>query len=160
MPNTPDASVDSPRLLIIGAHPDDAEYHAGGLAEHLSSAWALREMVSVTDGGAGHFRRGADELIAARREESVAAGKIIDAEYESLGFPDGQLLPSVEVRHSIIRGDPASSDPTWFSLTGLATIIPITALRGRLSKMLLTWLRFRSFCHNSHRFIVRQSSRT
>lgn len=103
MSNVPGASTDSPRLLIIGAHPDDAEYHAGGLASIYRQLGRCVKLVSVTDGGAGHFRRSADELITARREESVAAGKIIDAEYESLGFPDGQLLPSVEVRHSIIR---------------------------------------------------------
>jgi N-acetylglucosamine malate deacetylase 1 len=103
MSGIPDASAGSPRLLIIGAHPDDAEFHAGGLASIYRQLRRCVKFVSVTDGGAGHFRRSADELITARREESVAAGKIIGAEYESLGFPDGQLLPSVEVRHSIIR---------------------------------------------------------
>ncbi len=103
MSSTPDASVDSPRLLIIGAHPDDAEYHAGGLASTYRQLGRCVKLVSVTDGGAGHFRRGTDELITARREESVAAAKIIGAEYESLNFSDGQLVPSVEVRHSIIR---------------------------------------------------------
>jgi LmbE family N-acetylglucosaminyl deacetylase len=103
MSSTLYASADSPRLLIIGAHPDDAEYHAGGLASIYRQLGRCVKLVSVTDGGAGHFRRSADELITARREESVAAGKIIGAEYESLGFSDGQLVPSVEVRHSIIR---------------------------------------------------------
>ena len=103
MSTTPDDAADGPRLLIIGAHPDDAEYHAGGLASIYRQLGRFVKLVSVTDGGAGHFRRSTEELITARREESVAAGKIIDAEYKSLGFPDGQLLPSVEVRHSIIR---------------------------------------------------------
>ena len=103
MSSVPDASADSPRLLIIGAHPDDAEYHAGGLASIYRQLGRCVKLVSVTDGGAGHFRLSTDELITARRDESVAAGRIIGAEYESLGFPDGQLLPSVEVRHSIIR---------------------------------------------------------
>jgi LmbE family N-acetylglucosaminyl deacetylase len=103
MSSTPNAIADSPRLLIIGAHPDDAEYHAGGLASIYRQLGRCVKLISVTDGGAGHFRLSTDELITARREESVAAGKIIGAEYESLGFPDGQLLPSVEVRHSIIR---------------------------------------------------------
>jgi len=60
-------------------------------------------MLSVTNGAAGHFRRSSDELIPRRRQELVAAGEVIGAAYETLGFSDGQLLPTIEVRHRIIR---------------------------------------------------------
>ena len=92
-----------PRLLIIGAHPDDAEYHAGGLAAIYSGLGYCVKMLSVTDGSAGHFSRPADELISLRRQESTRAGKVIGAVYETLGFPDGHLLPNLDVRHRIIR---------------------------------------------------------
>jgi len=42
------------RLLIIGAHPDDAEYHAGGMATLYRQLGRPVRMVSVIDGGAGH----------------------------------------------------------------------------------------------------------
>jgi len=98
--NTP---TDAPRLLVIGAHPDDAEYHAGGLATLYRDLGRSVRMLSVTDGAAGHFRRTPDELIPMRRQEMAEAGEVIGAAYETLGFPDGQLLPSIEVRHRIIQ---------------------------------------------------------
>ena len=45
------------RLLILGAHPDDAEYHAGGLAKVYRELGGVVKMVSLTDGSAGHFQR-------------------------------------------------------------------------------------------------------
>jgi len=38
-----------------------------------------------------------------RRQEMAEAGEVIGAAYETLGFPDGQLLPTIEVRHRIIQ---------------------------------------------------------
>jgi len=100
---TMDRPSDSPRLLIIGAHPDDAEYHAGGLAAAYHDLGRQVKMLSVTDGAAGHFRRTSDELRPMRRQEMAEAGEVIGAAYETLGFPDGQLLPTIEVRHRIIQ---------------------------------------------------------
>ena len=44
------------RLLIFGAHPDDADYHAGGLAALYPRAGHDVTMVSVTNGEAGQKR--------------------------------------------------------------------------------------------------------
>jgi LmbE family N-acetylglucosaminyl deacetylase len=94
---------DEPRLLILGAHPDDAEYHAGGLASIYRQLGRTVKMVSVTDGGAGHHERSRDELIPLRRNEAAAAGRVIGASYETWDFPDGALQVSLDVRHRIIR---------------------------------------------------------
>jgi len=91
------------KLLILGAHPDDAEFHAGGLATRYREAGHVVKMVSVTDGGAGHHRLPPTELIAVRREEARAAGKVIGAEYVTWDFADGRLLPTLELREAIIR---------------------------------------------------------
>ena len=56
------------RLLILGAHPDDAEYHAGGLAAIYREAGHVVKMVSVTDGQSGHFRISGKELADIRRQ--------------------------------------------------------------------------------------------
>ena len=45
------------RLLVLGAHPDDAEYHAGGLIGEYVRRGSEVKLVSVTDGGAGHHWR-------------------------------------------------------------------------------------------------------
>jgi len=91
------------RLLILGAHPDDAEYHAGGLASIYCQAGHAVKMVSLTDGSAGHHERPRAELAAVRREEAAAAARVIGATYEVWDFPDGELMPTLEVRHRVIR---------------------------------------------------------
>lgn len=91
------------RLLILGAHPDDAEYHAGGLASIYRQLGHAVKMVSLTDGSAGHHEKPRAELAAVRREEAAAAGREIGASYEVWDIPDGELMPTLEVRHRVIR---------------------------------------------------------
>ncbi len=91
------------RLLILGAHPDDAEYHAGGLAAIYREGGHVVKMVSVTDGQSGHFRISGQELADIRRAEARAAGEVIGAPYEVWEYPDGRLQPTIEVRERIIR---------------------------------------------------------
>src|SRR6185312_13828145 len=50
------------RLLVLGAHPDDCEYHAGGLAAIYRRAGHAVKMVSVTNGQSGHFRISGEPL--------------------------------------------------------------------------------------------------
>lgn len=88
---------------MLGAHPDDAEFHAGGLiVEHCLRGSQVR-LVSVTDGGAGHHFRRPHELVAIRREEARQSGQVVNAEYLTWEFPDGRLQPTLEVRERIIR---------------------------------------------------------
>jgi LmbE family N-acetylglucosaminyl deacetylase len=91
------------RLLILGAHPDDAEYHAGGLAAIYRAAGHIVKMVSATDGRSGHFRVSGQELADRRREEARRSGEVIGATYEVWKNPDGRLLPTIEFREQIIR---------------------------------------------------------
>jgi N-acetylglucosamine malate deacetylase 1 len=94
---------ESPRLLILGAHPDDAEFHAGGLAAMYRQLDRPVKLVSVTAGAAGHHDRSPAELIPLRRAEAAAAGDVIGAAYETWDFPDGSLEATLDVRHRIIR---------------------------------------------------------
>lgn len=91
------------RLLILGAHPDDAEYHAGGLATIYRQRGHTVKMISVTDGRSGHHRYQPAELARVRRRESQAAAAVIGATYEVWEYPDGALQPTLEVREQIIR---------------------------------------------------------
>jgi N-acetylglucosamine malate deacetylase 1 len=95
--------AETPRLLILGAHPDDAEYHAGGLATIYRQHGYGVKIVSATDGGAGHHERSAEELVPLRRAEATAAGDVIGAEYVTWDLPDGQLEPTLDVRWRIVR---------------------------------------------------------
>lgn len=91
------------RLIILGAHPDDAEYHSAGLASIYRKLGHVVKMVSVTDGSAGHHEKSAPELATIRRDEAAASGRVIGAEYEVWEFTDGELEPTLKVRRKIIR---------------------------------------------------------
>jgi len=91
------------RLLILGAHPDDAEYHAGGLAGIYCERGDRVKMVSLTNGAAGHYARPVEEMARLRREEAAASGRVIGAVYEVWDIPDGELMPTLEVRRRVIR---------------------------------------------------------
>jgi len=45
------------RLLIIGAHPDDADYAAGGTAALYRVRGHVVRMLSLTNGDAGHHEQ-------------------------------------------------------------------------------------------------------
>jgi N-acetylglucosamine malate deacetylase 1 len=90
------------RLLVLGAHPDDADSHAGGLIARYRKLGHTVKLVSVTNGAAGHHQIVADELAALRREEAAAAGRVVGAAYEVWDFPDAHLVNTLDLRHRII----------------------------------------------------------
>ena len=91
------------RVLLFGAHPDDAEIFAGGLLVRHCQIGSVVRMISVTDGRSGHHHTAPDELVRIRREEARRSGAIIGAEYITWDFPDGSLQPDLNVRAAIIR---------------------------------------------------------
>jgi LmbE family N-acetylglucosaminyl deacetylase len=93
-----------PRILLLGAHPDDAEYHAGGLlTRYRKELDATVKLISLTDGAAGHHERSSGELKELRQEESANAGAVIGAEYVNWDLPDAHLEATIENRNRVIR---------------------------------------------------------
>ena len=95
--------TDTLGVLIFGAHPDDPDVSAGGVAALYSRAGHRVKMVSLTNGDAGHYREGGAPLAWRRLGEARAAGKRLGAEYLVLDNHDGELLPTLEVRREVIR---------------------------------------------------------
>jgi LmbE family N-acetylglucosaminyl deacetylase len=91
------------RLLIIGAHPDDADYSAGGTAALYRAAGHVVKMVSLTNGDAGHQTMRGAELARRRKAEAAASGAVIGADYDVFDIPDGRLLPTLQNREAVIR---------------------------------------------------------
>jgi len=91
------------RVIAFGAHPDDCDLGAGGLAAKYAALGHKVKFVSLTNGDAGHQSMGGVELANRRRAEAKEAGRRIGIEYEVLDNHDGQLLPSLEVREQVIR---------------------------------------------------------
>ncbi len=91
-----------PRVLIIGAHPDDADIKAGGTAAKWCDLGAVVRLVSLTDGRAGHHLQAGPGLARRRRAEADAAAASIGASYEILDIPDGELDDRLEYRLRVI----------------------------------------------------------
>ena len=96
-------SEKSLRILAFGAHPDDCDIRAGGVAIKYASLEHQVRFVSVTNGDAGHQDIGGVELARRRRAESEAASAIAGIEYNVLDVHDGELVPSLENRKMVIR---------------------------------------------------------
>lgn len=90
------------RILMIGAHPDDCEYKAGGVAALYRQLGHRVCFVSMTNGESGHHRLRGEDLIRIRREEAAAAGRVLGVEYQVLGHRDGALQPTLEARFELI----------------------------------------------------------
>jgi len=91
------------RIIAFGAHPDDCDLGAGGLAAKYAARGDRVKFVSLTNGDAGHQSQHGDELAKRRRAEAQEAGRRIGIEYEVLDNHDGKLLPTLEVREQVIR---------------------------------------------------------
>ena len=92
------------RIIAFGAHPDDCDSRVGGTAAKWAALGHHVKFVSVTSGDAGHQSEGGGALALRRRAEAKEAGRRFGIdEYETLDNHDGELVPSLEVRHQIIR---------------------------------------------------------
>src|SRR6266852_5988240 len=91
------------RLLILGAHPDDADYAAGGLAALYRGAGNAVLMVSLTNGDAGHHSKPGPELAQRRLAEANASAAVIGATYQILENHDGELEPTLDNRRQVSR---------------------------------------------------------
>ena len=91
-------------IIAIGAHPDDCDFKFGGTAALFAKMGHNVKFLSLTNGDAGHQSEGGGALGKRRRQEAINAGKALGiAEYQTLDNHDGELLPSLQVRHQVIR---------------------------------------------------------
>ena len=90
-------------FLVIGAHPDDCDLLAAGLALRMRRKGHKVTFVSATDGSAGHQEMTREAIAARRLKETQAAGEVLDVDYRVLPIPDGELTPSLENRAHLLR---------------------------------------------------------
>lgn len=106
-PGEPDESAgERRRALVVAAHPDDADFGAGGTAALLAQAgWEVRYLV-VTDGSKGSDDPSftPERLVETRAEEQRVAAKHLGvADVRFLGYTDGELVYSRELLGAITR---------------------------------------------------------
>ena len=97
---TPDGKL---RIIVFGAHPDDAEYKAGGTAAMWAKHGHHVKLVSVTNGDIGHWQLAGGPLAQRRAAESKAAANVLGVTSQVLDIHDGELIPTLEYRKLITK---------------------------------------------------------
>ncbi|MCA9438785.1 MAG: PIG-L family deacetylase, partial [Candidatus Omnitrophica bacterium] len=69
-------SNDPIRIMVIGAHPDDCEIKAGGVAAKWAGQGHKVKFVSVTNGDIGHYEVAGGPLAQRRMAEVEEAAKV------------------------------------------------------------------------------------
>jgi LmbE family N-acetylglucosaminyl deacetylase len=88
------------------AHPDDIDFGAGGTVKAMTDAGIAVSYCLVTDGDAGGFDPDVprSDIPAIRRAEQRAAGALLGvSDITFLGYRDGELTVSHELRRDISR---------------------------------------------------------
>ncbi len=91
------------RIIVFGAHPDDAEYKAGGSAVKWARQGHQVKLVSVTNGDIGHWKEAGGPLALRRAAEVAACAKKLGVTSQVLDIHDGELVPSLEYRKLLTR---------------------------------------------------------
>ncbi len=91
------------RIIVFGAHPDDAEYKTAGTAVKWARLGHHVKLVSVTNGDIGHWKEAGGPLAQRRSAEAAACAKKLGVTSQVLDIHDGELLPTLENRKLITR---------------------------------------------------------
>ena len=94
------------RILVINAHPDDVDFGTAGSVAVWTDAGIDVAYCILTDGEAGgrHTGIGPSELAEIRRVEQTNAAKVVGVtDLTFLGYPDGRLVSTLELRRDITR---------------------------------------------------------
>jgi LmbE family N-acetylglucosaminyl deacetylase len=91
---------------VVTAHPDDVDFGAAGTVATLTGGGVQVAYCIVTDGDAGGSDRTisrTDMATLRRQEQRAAAAEVGVADVTFLGYSDGRLTPSLELRRDISR---------------------------------------------------------
>jgi LmbE family N-acetylglucosaminyl deacetylase len=94
------------KVLAVFAHPDDAEFTIAGSVARWADEGAEVCYCVVTNGAAGSNSPDQDlaELVRMRQEEQLAAARVLGVkDVFFMGYPDGMLQPTLELRRELTR---------------------------------------------------------
>ncbi len=91
------------RIIIFGAHPDDAEYRGAGVAMKWAKAGHHVKLVSATNGDIGHWQSAGGPLALRRIKEVQEVARGLGVTTEVLDIHDGEIMPTLENRKTFTR---------------------------------------------------------
>ncbi len=94
------------RALVVAAHPDDVDFGAAGTIATWTAAGTAVSYCLITDGDAGGFDAAvprADIAAIRQAEQREAAREVGVEDVVFLGYPDGRLTVSIELRRDLSR---------------------------------------------------------
>jgi LmbE family N-acetylglucosaminyl deacetylase len=92
--------------LVVVAHPDDIEFSCAGTVARWTREGARVTYALLTNGAAGSTdpQMTRERLASLREAEQRAAAKVVGVDQvEFLGYEDGLLEPTLELREQIVR---------------------------------------------------------
>lgn len=104
--------VDPPvpaRVMTIQAHPDDQEFTIGGTLAKWAAAGSEILTLCITSGGAGSNKFTPADMTSAKLvplredEQRAACAKLGVAHTVFLGYPDGALVHTIDLRRDVTR---------------------------------------------------------
>jgi LmbE family N-acetylglucosaminyl deacetylase len=125
------------RALVIVAHPDDADFWAGGTIARWADSGAAVTYLVLTNGEGGGFDEDVprSEIPGMRQEEQRKAAAVLGVtEVRFLSWPEGSLAQSTEARRPLVR-----------------VIREVRPQRVLTWSPEWNWSRFRTSCHVDHR---------
>jgi LmbE family N-acetylglucosaminyl deacetylase len=100
------ADEDVERALVVVAHPDDVDFGSAGTVARWTDAGIKVTYCVVTDGDAGGFDPAVAraEIAGIRQaEQRAAAAEVGVTDLRFLGYPDGRVEVTLELRRDIAR---------------------------------------------------------
>lgn len=97
---------DIKRVMGVFAHPDDPEFFAGGTLARFAAEGAVVTLVLVTSGdkGSDDPDMTSEKLVTVREEEERAAAAALGAQdVIFLGYADGEVMHTLELRRDLAR---------------------------------------------------------
>ena len=91
------------RIIAFGAHPDDAELKAAGVAALWAAQGHKVKFVAMTNGDIGHFSQAGGPLAQRRYAEVQECARILGITTDVLDIHDGELEPTLENRRTVAR---------------------------------------------------------
>jgi LmbE family N-acetylglucosaminyl deacetylase len=94
------------RVLVVTAHPDDVDFGAAGTVAAFTDSGLEVTYCVVTNGEAGgtDVTMPRQDMAALRRDEQrAAAAQVGVSDVRFLGYPDGRVGPTLDLRRDISR---------------------------------------------------------